>query len=164
MTRDEAQTAPQPLAVAHCAYCGHSIGGGEPPTERFGERFCSEAHAEQFAEGVRGARIEAAARREAAGTACGLAPAGQRTWRDYVKRSACWGAPLLLLLAIPLFWSGTAVGAAGGSLLSVLAALACPLGMYFMARAMMRGRGAGSAAPGPEDQSRSAGGKEGGRA
>jgi hypothetical protein len=52
-----------------------------------------------------------------------------------VKRAACWGAPLLMLLAIPLVWSG-GWAAAGGSLLSVLALLACPLGMYFMMRAM----------------------------
>lgn len=164
MTRDETGTARGPLAGAHCVYCGQCIDGGGPPIERFADRFCSEVHAEQFTEGVRAARIEAAARREAAGTACGLPTTGQRTWRDYVKRSACWGAPLLLLLAIPLFWSGTAVGAAGGSLLSVLAALACPLGMYFMMRAMTRRQDSGSAAPGSEDQSRGAGGKGGGDA
>jgi hypothetical protein len=42
---------------------------------------------------------------------------------------------VLLLLAIPLLWSG-GWAAAGGSLLSVLAFLACPLGMYFMMRSM----------------------------
>jgi multisubunit Na+/H+ antiporter MnhG subunit len=52
-----------------------------------------------------------------------------------VKRNACWGAPLLVLLAIPLFWTG-GWAATGGSLLSVLALLACPLAMYFMMRAM----------------------------
>jgi len=55
---------------------------------------------------------------------------------DYLKQGACWGAPLLLLLAIPLFWSGSATAATGGSILSVLALLACPLGMFFMMRAM----------------------------
>jgi hypothetical protein len=119
-----------------CAYCGHRIDGDAPLRERFGERFCSEAHAEQFAEGVRAARMEAASRPEASGTACSLPPAGQRTWTDYLKRGACWGAPLVLLLAIPLLWSGSAWGAASGSLLSLFAVLACPLGMYFMMRAM----------------------------
>jgi hypothetical protein len=52
-----------------------------------------------------------------------------------LKRAACWGAPVLLLLAMPLIWSG-GWAAAGGSLLSVLALLACPLGMYFMMRSM----------------------------
>jgi hypothetical protein len=34
-------------------------------------------------------------------------------------------------------WSGSSVAAAGGSLLSVVALLACPLGMFFMMRAMV---------------------------
>lgn len=129
--------------TTHCAYCGHPIPGDADTPERFGERFCSEAHADGFVAGVRAARIETAARAEARpanqlerGGACALLPAGQRSWRDYVKRAACWGAPLLLLVAIPLFWSG-GWGAAGGSLLSVIALLACPLGMYFMMRGMM---------------------------
>jgi uncharacterized membrane protein len=65
-----------------------------------------------------------------------MPPAAQRTWSDYLKRGACWSAPLLLFLAIPLIWTG-GWAAAGGSLLSVLALLACPLGMYFMMRGMM---------------------------
>ncbi len=44
---------------------------------------------------------------------------------------------MLLLVALPLIWSG-GWAAAGGSLLSVLAVLACPVGMYFMMRGMMR--------------------------
>jgi hypothetical protein len=99
--------------VAHCAYCGHAIDPSAPASERFGEHFCSEAHAEQFAEGVRSARIGAAARRETAGRTCSLPPVGQRHWKDYLKRGACWGAPLLLLLAIPLFWTGSVWGATG---------------------------------------------------
>ena len=53
-----------------------------------------------------------------------------------MKRAACWGTPVLMLLAIPLIWSG-GWAAAGGSLLSVAALLACPLGMYFMMRGMI---------------------------
>lgn len=124
----------------HCSYCGVTVNEDTPPIERFGERFCSEAHAEEFAAGVRAARMQAATRPGAAPASCAMPPAGQRTWQDYLKRGACWGAPLLLLLAIPLFWSGSAAAATGGSILSVLALLACPLGMFFMMRAMSKGQ------------------------
>lgn len=136
MRNADTRTAAEQAAEPHCAYCGQRIDAA-PTIERFGEWFCSDAHAEQFVEGVRAARIEVAARRDTTDACGSLPPAGQRTWKDYVKRNACWGAPLLLLLAIPLFWSGGALAAAGGSLLSLLAVLACPLGMYFMMRAMM---------------------------
>jgi hypothetical protein len=119
----------------HCAYCGHALADDTPVIERFGEPFCSEPHAKEFTEGVRAARIQAAARSDAPGSACALSPAGQSGRRNLLKRAACWGAPVLLLLAIPLIWSG-GWAAAGGSLLSVLALLACPLGMYFMMRSM----------------------------
>ena len=131
-TRNENATA----AGRHCADCGHSLTAEAPVIERFGERFCSETHAEEFAAGVRAARMQMAARTEPGAAACALAPAGQRTWKDYVKRGACWAAPLLVVLAIPLFWSGNAVAATGGSILSAVGLLACPLGMYFMMRAM----------------------------
>jgi len=123
-------------AGRHCSYCGHAVPDETPAIERFGKRFCAESHAEEFVAGVRAARIQSAARDEMRATACAPAPAGQQTWKDYLKQGACWGAPLLLLLAIPLFWTGSAWGATGGSLLSVLALLACPLAMYFMMRAM----------------------------
>jgi hypothetical protein len=120
----------------HCAYCGHPVTDQTAAIERFGEPFCTESHADAFVAEVRAARTNAVARAETPATTCALAPAGQRTWKDYLKRGACWGAPLLLLVAIPLFWSGNAVAATGGSILSVLALIACPLGMYFMMRAM----------------------------
>jgi len=123
-------------AGRHCGYCGHAVNDETPSIERFGEQFCSEPHAEEFVAGVRAARIQAAARAATPTTACALAPAGQRTWKDYLKRGTCWGAPLLLLLTIPLFRSGNAAAATGGSILGVLALLACPLGMFFMMRAM----------------------------
>ncbi len=119
----------------HCAYCGHALADDTRVIERFGEPFCSEPHAEEFTAGVRAARIQAAALSDAPGSACALSPAGQSGWRNLLKRAACWGAPVLLLLAIPLLWSG-GWAATGGSLLSVLAVLACPLGMYFMMRSM----------------------------
>lgn len=119
----------------HCGYCGVTVRDDMPVIERFGERFCSDGHADEFAAGVRTARIQAAAQLASASASCAMPPAGQRSWKDYVKRGACWGAPLLALLAIPFFWSGSNVAATGGSVLSVLALLACPLGMYFMMRA-----------------------------
>jgi hypothetical protein len=127
----------------HCGYCGHTL-GAEATSERFGERFCSEQHAEEFAAGVRSARMEAAARSETAPrdrarsheAVCGRGTGAPLTSKHYFKRAACWGAPILALLAIPLIWSG-GWAAAGGSVLSVLALVACPLGMCFMMRGMM---------------------------
>src|SRR5712691_7660043 len=120
----------------HCAFCGLALSSETPAIERFGERFCSEAHAEEFASGVRTRRMETAARAEATSMSCAMSSSRPRNWSGGLKRAACWGAPLLLLLAIPLFWSGSATAATGGSILSALALLACPLGMYFMMRAM----------------------------
>lgn len=40
--------------------------------------------------------------------------------------------------ALGLLWSGSAAAVAGGSALSLLAALACPVAMIVMMRAMMR--------------------------
>lgn len=133
-----------PDTTRHCAYCGHTITDEATAPERFGEQFCSEAHAEEFVAGVRAARMEAMARAEKTevrdatkgGDACALASPAERGWSAHLKRAACWGAPVLLLLALPLIWSGGWV-ATGGSLLSVLALLACPVGMYFMMRGMM---------------------------
>jgi hypothetical protein len=134
----------------HCAYCGLAVTDEVPPIERFGEPFCSEAHAEEFAAGVRSARMQAAARVETPSMSCAPLSSAPRTWKDVLKRAACWGAPVLLLLAIPLFWSGGAVAVTGGSILSALAFLACPLGMYFMMRAM------GNMSPGGQSQARDA--------
>ncbi len=138
----------------YCAFCGVTVGEHGPATEPFGEPFCSEAHAEEFVESVRAARVQAAASsvqvaapsEVAAEMEAGAAeePAGtirstgasQPTWTDRLKKWGCWGAPLLLLLALPLVNSGGGVATAAGSLLSVLALLACPLGMYFMMRSM----------------------------
>jgi hypothetical protein len=124
-------------AVRYCGYCGRPVEVDGPPIERFGERFCSEAHAEEFVAGVRSARIELVARPKAAeGPGCASPAADSRTWKGSLARAACWLAPLLLVLAIPLLWTGGALPVAGGSLLSLLAVLGCPLGMYFMMRAM----------------------------
>ena len=48
----------------------------------------------------------------------------------------CCGAPLLLVAAISLF--GLSLGAIASGALSLAAVLACPLGMYFMMRMMMK--------------------------
>ena len=53
------------------------------------------------------------------------------------KMAACCGGMLLLLPALGLVSAG-GIAAVAGSALSVAAALACPLGMYFMMRAMMK--------------------------
>ncbi len=140
--REGERATPSIEATAHCAYCGRRVPPDADALERFGERFCSLAHADEFVAGVRARRMEAAAgsaretstRADHAG-ACARLPAGQQGWRDSLKRGACWAAPLLLLLAVPLVWSGGSA-AAGGTLLTAIAFLACPLGMYFMMRAM----------------------------
>jgi hypothetical protein len=125
----------------HCAYCGHPIPGDADPPERFGDRFCSDAHAEEFVAGVRAARMDSVARaqdravEETARGACALMAPGQRSWRNSLRRAVCWDAPLLALVAIPLFWSG-GLAPTGSSLLTGLALLACPLGMYIMMRSM----------------------------
>lgn len=156
-----------PETVGHCAYCGHPIGDDVPAPERFGERFCSAAHAEQFVAGVRAARIDAAASAatseapspaNAAG-ACSLSSPAQGGWSVFLKRATCWGAPLLVLIAIPLVWSG-GWAVAGGSMLSVIGLLACPLGMYFMMRAIMPGRGRAQGEPPRESDAPDAGGRQ----
>jgi len=48
----------------------------------------------------------------------------------------CCGAPLLLVAAISLF--GLSLGAVASGSLSLVALLACPLGMYLMMRMMMK--------------------------
>ena len=135
-------TTPSSDVATHCAYCGRPIASEAGAPERFGERFCSDAHTEKFVAGVRAARIARAARAEdhavmeTDGKACALTTSSQPSWRDSLKRGICWAAPLLALIAIPLVWSG-GWAATGGSLLTLLALLACPVGMYFMMRGMM---------------------------
>lgn len=150
MTTQPQPQTDRPDQRTPCAYCGHGMLAETLTYERFGERFCSEEHAEAFAEGVRAQRIAAVARRDDAEGPVSAAPTAiAQSWPDRLKRAACWGAPLLLLLAIPLFFSGGASAVAGGSVLSLLAVLACPLGMYFMMRTM-GGRHQGNAEhPGP---------------
>jgi len=58
--------------------------------------------------------------------------------RRALKIGACCGVPLLVLAFLAA--GGGALLGSGAAVLSVLALLACPLGMFFMMRAM-RGRG-----------------------
>ncbi len=145
--------------ATYCAYCGCLIATEAAAPEHFGERFCSAAHAEEFVAGVRGARVAKAAHAEdraavEVGKSCALTTASQPSWRDSLKRGSCWAAPLLGLIAISLVWSG-GWAATGGSLLTFLAVLACPLGMYFMMRGMMNmHQRSGSTAEHPKDDRR----------
>lgn len=57
--------------------------------------------------------------------------------KGMLMMAICCGAPLLLLLAIPFL--GAAFGslaAVGSGLLTIVAVLACPVGMYLMMRMM----------------------------
>src|SRR5262245_32241362 len=70
----------------HCGYCGLAVGNDVPAIERFGERFCSEAHAEEFAAGVRSARMQAAARVETPSMSCAPLSPAPRGWKDSETR------------------------------------------------------------------------------
>ncbi|HLC40200.1 MAG TPA: DUF2933 domain-containing protein [Methylomirabilota bacterium] len=122
----------------YCAICGASVDG--VVIERFGEPLCSETHVEEFVAKVRAAKVEAATvavdtKAPATAGICSVG-AASRGWKSYLGKALCWGVPLLAL-GFLLAGGGTVLGAAGG-LLPVAVALACPLGMYFMMRAMMK--------------------------
>ncbi|MBI4013908.1 MAG: DUF2933 domain-containing protein [Candidatus Rokubacteria bacterium] len=128
-------------AERYCTVCGTRVNPDGPPIERFGEPFCSEAHATEFVDQVRGARVRHAATPPAAAPACamgagGAAAPGQR-WKAYSGRALCWGAPLLVLVVLLVGGTGALTGAAG-AILPTLAFLACPLGMYLMMRSMSK--------------------------
>src|SRR6266571_8614954 len=74
--------------------------------------------------------------------ACGM---GHKGLKGLLLMAACCGAPLLLFLALPLL--GSALGGAGASVVPILAALACPVGMALMMWLMMRGQQAGAHQP-----------------
>ena len=71
--------------------------------------------------------------------ACGM---GNKGLKGLLLMAACCGAPLLLLLALPLL--GSALGGLGVSVVNTLALLACPIGMVLMMWLMMRGQQAGA--------------------
>lgn len=130
----------------YCAVCGADANVYGLAIERFGEVFCSDGHAEGFVKEVRAARVQAAATALAASPPStteverpeGQAPAApkQRDWKRYLKMGACCGVPLLALVFLT-GGAGAVLGAAG-AFLPFLAALACPLGMYFLMRGMWK--------------------------
>lgn len=128
-------------ATRYCGFCGADINVEAPLIERFGEAFCSDGHAREFVQEVRAARIQGAAALAAQAPAPGpeIPVAGtprQWDWKRYLKLGACCGVPLLALIL--LAGGGAAMLGAAGALLPLLAVLACPLGMYFMMRGMMK--------------------------
>ncbi len=142
VTRQNGAARPEHAEARSCAVCGTGVSGRA--IERFGEVLCSAGHGEEFAKAVRAARIQAAAAALSAqepSTESAPLPAPpeapqRRGWKRYLKMAACCGAPLLAL-AFLAGGGGALLGAAGAAL-PFLAALACPVGMYFMMRAMTK--------------------------
>lgn len=136
-------TDPSQAAPRHCAFCGQELLDTAAAPERFGEAFCSEVHAEEFATGVRTTRVQLAAATDVAPAAKteGASPAATTTkpghWKMALKMAACCAAPLLVGIVLA-GGAGALLGAAAG-VLPLLAGLACPIGMFFMMRAMMKG-------------------------
>lgn len=127
---------------SYCTYCGIDLDRAADVPRRFGESFCSVAHADAFVQEARAAKGENAA---SAGQITD--PATERgrassVWKlkRTLKMAACCGAPVLALVF--LAGGGGALLGAGAAVLPLLAALACPLGMFFMVRAM-HGHGKG---------------------
>jgi hypothetical protein len=130
---------PAPSDATYCAFCGTELEGGEAAAKRFGEPFCSAAHAEAFAAEVRAARTAAAAARptgEPGDDAGQTAAGGEGQWGlgRLLKLAACCGIPILAVVL--LAGGGAALLGAGAAALPYLALLACPLGMFFMMRGM----------------------------
>jgi hypothetical protein len=140
-----------PSAPPYCGQCGTEITPHAPRIERFGEPFCSDAHAEAFVAGVRTARAQAASTRETApaGTTTADQPAATPAgwnWKSFAKMAACCGLPVLALVVLG---GGAALLGAAGAAAPLLTALACPLAMFFLMRGMTR--------PTPRDQGRGSG-------
>ena len=124
----------------YCGLCGQATSRGDEAIDRFGEAFCSDAHADEFVRSVRAARIQAAATVETTFEGTGNTAPGadsQRDWKAIVGKALCWGAPLLVVALVLAGGTGALVGWAGAAL-PFLAVLACPLGMYLMMRGMSR--------------------------
>ncbi len=151
----EKKTASPPIAVGggnvvgetFCPICGRDA--TDPSLKRFGEYFCSEAHVAEYAREIRSKQTtETAALATGTGAdttaphATGTPDVAQTPHKKggiggFLKMAACCGGMLLLLPALGLVSIG-GLAAVAGSALSVAAALACPIGMYFMMRGMMK--------------------------
>lgn len=122
--------------TGYCSYCGADLDGTGGLPMRFGERFCSDEHADAFVREARAARIESVATADQ--TTDMASPGGRASsgWdlKRALKMGACCGLPLLALVF--LAGGGGALLGAGAAILPTLALLACPLGMFFMMRAM----------------------------
>ena len=120
----------------YCATCGREAGPEGGLVERFGEVFCSERHAEEFTQAVQTAKVQAAAGTgaPAACTVVSGASGPASRWKASLGKALCWGVPLLAIVVF-LGGGGSVLGR-GSGLIPLAAALACPLGMYFMMRAM----------------------------
>ena len=134
-------------AETYCPICGKDA--ADPSLKRFGEYFCSEDHVGQYAREVLSKQatertaITAVAGVESTGPQAAGTPEGAQAPQkkggksSFLKMAACCGGMLLLLPALGLVNLG-GLAAVGGSLLSIAAVLACPIGMYFMMRGMMK--------------------------
>jgi len=150
---------PMPKEAGYCAYCGSDLHAADGLPMRFGERFCSDGHADAFVQEARAARIESAAiADQTTATASPAAPASAR-WdlKRALKMGVCCGLPLLALIF--LAGGGGALLGAGAAVLPLLAVLACPLGMFFMMR-VMHGHGKNHGHTGAGRPSRSKGVKD----
>jgi hypothetical protein len=145
---------PERAAATYCAFCGEDLAGAHAATRRFGELFCGEGHAAAFVSAVRAARAEATAQRSggdalaAAGDPDPTPQQGQSQWelKRGLKLGACCGLPILALVV--LVGGGGALLGGAAALLPTLALLACPLGMFFMMRAMRHDGGRAERGPG----------------
>jgi hypothetical protein len=112
--------------------------------DRAGDAPCcggpAEAEASGMPEGGPPALVAGEARPRGAEVGALQHPAGavkSWDWKMALKMALCCGAPLLALVVLA-GGGGLLLGAAG-SVLPLLAALACPIGMYFMMRGMSHG-------------------------
>ena len=133
--------------ATYCAYCGTDLVDAVAAARRFGEPFCSEAHADAFVSEARAARVAVAAlaaessgrdaRAEQTGDSLQKSATGAWSPGRLLKLAVCCGAPLLALVF--LAGGGGALLGGGAAVLPYLALLACPLGMLLM-MFMMRGK------------------------
>ena len=147
----------------YCASCGTELDTTRSTPVRFGESFCSEAHAETFAAEARAARVAVAARAavrtggaEVRGGQNEKAGAGTWSLKRALMMAVCVGVPLITLAFLVV--GGGALLGAGAAVLPYVALLACPAGMFFMMRGMQgHAKGDGesehSAAAGDADRS-----------